>query len=58
VTIETDPHAMLPHSIAIARRYMGSELADDYGRRNAVEGEYLLRLTPTRLVGMDDMAGH
>ncbi len=36
VTIETDPAAMLPHSIAIARRYMGDELADEYGRRNAV----------------------
>jgi PPOX class probable F420-dependent enzyme len=57
VTIETDPDEMLPHSIAIARRYMGAELADDFGRRNAVPGEYLLRLSPTRLTGMDDMAG-
>ncbi|HEY8301216.1 MAG TPA: pyridoxamine 5'-phosphate oxidase family protein [Jatrophihabitans sp.] len=58
VTIETDPAAMLPHSIAIARRYMGDALADEYGSRNAVVGEYLLRLTPTSAVGMDDMAGH
>lgn len=58
VTIETDPAAMLPHSIAIAHRYMGAELADEFGRRNAVEGEYLVRLTPTHMVGMDDMAGH
>lgn len=58
VTIETDPARMLPHSIAIARRYMGDERADEYGRRNAVPGEYLVRLTPTRLTGMDDMAGH
>jgi PPOX class probable F420-dependent enzyme len=58
VTIETDPAAMLPHSIAIAHRYMGDDLADEYGRRNAVQGEYLVRLTPTRLVGRDDMAGH
>lgn len=58
VSIETDPQTMLPASIAIARRYMGDELAEDYGRRNAVDGEYLLRLTPTQLVGMDDMAGH
>lgn len=56
VTIETDPEAMLPHSIAIARRYMGAERAEQFGRRNAVEGEYLLRLTPTHVVGMDAMA--
>jgi PPOX class probable F420-dependent enzyme len=58
VTIETDPVAMLPHSIAISRRYMGDEHADEYGRRNAVPGEYLVRLTPTQFVGRDDMAGH
>jgi PPOX class probable F420-dependent enzyme len=58
VTIETDPEVMLPFSIAIARRYMGADLAEQYGRRNAVRGEYLVRLTPTRLTGMDDMAGH
>jgi PPOX class probable F420-dependent enzyme len=57
-TIETDPVAMLPHSIAIARRYMGSERAEEFGRRNAVLGEYLVRLSPTHMVGMDDMAGH
>ena len=58
VTIEADPDVMLPHSIAIARRYMGDDLAEEYGRRNAVQGELLMRLSPTRLTGMDDMAGH
>ncbi|MGH8860217.1 MAG: PPOX class F420-dependent oxidoreductase [Jatrophihabitantaceae bacterium] len=58
VTIDTDPAAMLPHSIALGRRYMGADLADEFGRRNVVEGEYLVRLSPTSLFGMDDMAGH
>ena len=58
VTIETDPAAMLPHSIAISRRYMGDDRAEEYGRRNAVEGELLIRLQPTHIVGFDDMAGH
>ena len=49
---------MLPHSIAIGRRYMGDELAEQFGRRNAVEGELLVRLHPTSIVGFDDMAGH
>jgi PPOX class probable F420-dependent enzyme len=57
VTIETEPAAMLPHSIAIARRYIGAERAEEYGRRNAVEGELLIRLHPTSIVGFDDMAG-
>jgi PPOX class probable F420-dependent enzyme len=58
VTIETDPAAMLPSSIELSRRYMGDELAEEYGRRNAVEGELLVRLQPTHIVGFDDMAGH
>jgi PPOX class probable F420-dependent enzyme len=57
VTIEPDPLAMLPHSIDIARRYMGDEAAEEFGRRNAVEGELLVRLHPTHIVGFDDMTG-
>jgi PPOX class probable F420-dependent enzyme len=57
VTIETDPAMMLPHSIEISRRYMGDEQAEEFGRRNAVDGELLVRLHPTRIVGFDDMAG-
>lgn len=32
-----------------AGRYMGEELAEDYGRRNSVEGELLLRVHPTNV---------
>jgi hypothetical protein len=49
---------MLPYSIEIGRRYMGDERGEEFGRRNAVEGELLIRLHPTRFVGFDDMAGH
>ena len=41
---------MLPWSIAIAGRYMGPDLAEQYGRRNAVEGELLVRIRPDRIV--------
>jgi PPOX class probable F420-dependent enzyme len=58
VTIEDDPAEMLPYSIEIGRRYMGDERGEEFGRRNAVEGELLIRLHPTRFVGFDDMAGH
>ncbi|HEY2271155.1 MAG TPA: PPOX class F420-dependent oxidoreductase [Jatrophihabitantaceae bacterium] len=58
VTIEDEPAQMLPYSIEIGRRYMGDERGEEFGRRNAVEGELLIRLHPTRFVGFDDMAGH
>jgi hypothetical protein len=35
---------------------MGAELAEQYGRRNAVEGELLVHVVPTRIVGEADIA--
>ena len=34
----------------IAGRYMGSELAEAYGKRNSVEGELLVRVTQTKII--------
>lgn len=34
----------------IGGRYMGSDRADEFGVRNAVPGELLVRITPTRVV--------
>lgn len=34
----------------IGGRYMGADRADEYGRRNAVEGELLVRVTPQKIV--------
>jgi hypothetical protein len=56
VTMSRDLDEMLPLSIAIARRYMGDELAEEYGRRNAVEGELLLRLHRAKVTAMADVA--
>ncbi|HZZ97439.1 MAG TPA: PPOX class F420-dependent oxidoreductase [Jatrophihabitantaceae bacterium] len=58
VTIETDPVARLPHSIAMARRYIGAGRAEEYGRRNAVQGELPIRLHPTHIAGYTDIGGH
>ena len=57
VSISRDLDEMLPLSIAIARRYMGDELAEQYGRRNAVEGELLLRLRRVRVTAVAEIAG-
>jgi PPOX class probable F420-dependent enzyme len=55
VSISRDLDEMLPLSIAIARRYMGDELAEQYGRRNAVAGELLLRLRRARVTAIAGM---
>ena len=57
VEISEDLEEMLPASIAIARRYMGEAEAEAFGRRNAVAGELLVRLRPSKIVAIDDLAG-
>ena len=34
----------------IAGRYMGSELAEAYGKRNSVAGELLVKVTPEKII--------
>jgi len=55
-TTSTDPDDLLYWSIRIAGRYMGAELADQYGRRNAVPPEMVVRLTPDKVVAVVDVA--
>src|SRR3954451_7553221 len=40
----------------IAGRYMGPDRADEYGERNGVPGELLVRLTPEKVVSAADVA--
>jgi len=37
----------------IGGRYMGSDRAEEFGRRNGVEGELLVRLLPERIVAKE-----
>jgi PPOX class probable F420-dependent enzyme len=41
---------------AIGGRYMGADRADEFGARNAVPEELLVRITPTHVVAWADMA--
>ena len=41
---------MLGWAIKIGARYMGADRAEEFGRRNAVPGEILVRLIPARIV--------
>jgi hypothetical protein len=56
-TLSDDLDAMLPLSIAIARRYVGDEQAEAFGRRNAVAGELLVRVRPSKIVAVADLMG-
>ena len=49
-TTSTDPDDLLRWATRIAARYMGEDRADEYGRRNAVPPEMVVRVTPTRVV--------
>ena len=40
----------------IAGRYMGKENAERYGKRNGVPGELLVRVRPSSITGMADLA--
>ena len=56
VAISTDLDEMLPWATRIAARYMGDERAEQFGRRNAVEGELLLRLRADHVLAMNNLA--
>ena len=55
-TLSADREALKYWSTRIAGRYMGEELAETYGKRNSVEGELLVRVTPTNVVFIKDVA--
>lgn len=56
VEISEEPDQLLHWSKLIAARYMGADKAEEFGRRNAVPGELLVRLVPDRTVAMAAVA--
>ena len=56
-SISDDPRDLLRFATRIGARYMGADRAEEYGCRNGVEGELLVRLRPTRFVAKDDVSG-
>jgi len=56
VEISEEPDALLRWATTIAGRYMGPEQAEAYGVRNAVPGELLVIVTPTKVRGVLDVA--
>jgi PPOX class probable F420-dependent enzyme len=54
--VSTDPAELLAWATRIGGRYMGAERADDFGRRNSVAPEMVVRVTPARVVAKVDVA--
>ena len=57
VALGEDVDELLRMATAIGGRYMGADEAARFGRRNAVPGELLVRLTPSKVIALDDIAG-
>jgi PPOX class probable F420-dependent enzyme len=49
-TVSEDMGDLLAWATVIGGRYMGAEAAEAFGRRNAVPGELLVRVSPARVV--------
>jgi PPOX class probable F420-dependent enzyme len=58
VTIQEDLDELLRCATAIGARYMGEDRAEEFGKRNAVPGELLVRVTLERVIAEDDVAGY
>lgn len=48
--LSEDPAALVETATRIASRYVGADHAEDYGRRNGVPGELIVRVAPTKVI--------
>jgi PPOX class probable F420-dependent enzyme len=55
--LSEDPADLLATATAIGARYMGPDRAEEFGRRNGVPGELVVRLRPTKVVAHFNMTG-
>ncbi len=55
--LSEDLTELLRTATAIAARYMGSDRAAEFGQRNAVPGELVVRIRPHKVLGSFNMTG-
>jgi PPOX class probable F420-dependent enzyme len=55
--LSEEPGELLRTATAIGARYMGEDRAEEFGKRNAVPGELVVRLRPTKVIAVFDMTG-
>lgn len=56
VTISEDADERAYWARRIGGRYMGEERADEYGKRNGVAGELVIRVQPTKVIAKKNVA--
>ena len=56
VTVSEDLDELRLWATRIGGRYMGAERAEEFGARNGVAGELLVRLRPAKVDGLRDIA--
>ena len=57
VTLSDDLDELRSFATRIGGRYMGAERAEEYGDRNGVPGEVVVRLQIEKIIAKDDIAG-
>lgn len=55
--LSEDPAELLRTATVIAARYVGPDRAGEFGRRNGVPGELLVRVRPTKVIAYFNMTG-
>lgn len=55
-TLSEEPGELLDIATRTGARYMGTERAEEYGRRNGVPGEVVVRISPTKVITAFDLA--
>lgn len=55
-TISEDPQDLLDIATRTGGRYMGADRAEEFGGRNGVPGELVVRITPTRVLSAFKLA--
>ena len=55
--LSEDPAELLRTATVIAARYMGGDRAEEFGKRNAVPGELVVRLRPVKVLANFDITG-
>jgi PPOX class probable F420-dependent enzyme len=55
-TLSDDLAELRRWATIIGGRYMGADRAEEYGKRNGVPGELLVRVTPTKIIAEADIA--
>ena len=58
VTLSDGLDELVRWATVIGGRYMGADRADEFGRRNGVPGELLVRVTPSKILARADIAGY